>query len=117
MGYHVTAFSTNVSRASEYQKLGAQDTQHSTEAESLTKNEHKYDYVISTTFFNENDALKKHINLTRKNGTFTMVALPDKSVVNVVDLGSLVFNQINFQGSIIGSYKEVEDMLNFSNKH
>lgn len=96
MGYNVTCFSTNLNRASEYQKLGAHDTQHSTDAGSLSKNEHKYDYVISTTFFNENDVLKKHINLTRKNGTFTMVALPHQDVVNIIDLGSLVFNQINF---------------------
>lgn len=117
LGYHVTAFSTNLNRAAEYQKLGAHDTQHSTDVESLAKNAGKYSYVISTTFFNENDALKRHIALTRKSGTFTMVALPHKDVVNTIDIGTFLFNQIRFEGSLIGSHKEIEEMLEFSNKN
>lgn len=96
MGYHVTAFSTNLNRAGEYAKLGAHDTQHSTDPATLDKLNHQYDYVISTTFFNENDVLKRHIALTRKNGTFTMVALPHKDVVNTIDIGNFLFSQINF---------------------
>jgi D-arabinose 1-dehydrogenase-like Zn-dependent alcohol dehydrogenase len=107
MGYHVTAFSTNLNRAEEYKKLGAHETLHSTDVATLDKNQSKFSYVISTTFFNENNILKKHINLTRKNGTFTMVALGDKDNLNAIDIGTLVFKQINFQGSIIGSYNEI----------
>jgi D-arabinose 1-dehydrogenase-like Zn-dependent alcohol dehydrogenase len=83
----------------------------------LTKNAGKYSYVISTTFFNENHTLKKHIKLTRKNGTFTMVALGDKNNNNAVEMFDIVFNQIKFEGSLIGSYNEIVEMLEFSKKH
>lgn len=46
-----------------------------------------------------------------------MVALGDKDVINSVDMGTLIFKQINFQGSIIGSHKEICEMLEFSHKH
>ncbi len=58
MGMEVTAFTTSMNREQELKSLGAHFISHSTNLESLKKEEKKYDIVLNTLFLDNSEAFK-----------------------------------------------------------
>lgn len=118
MGMEVTAFTTSMKeRAAEFKDLGAHSTSHSTDLEQLAKEEGKYHLVVNTLFVSDEKVYKAHQRLVRPGGTIVILGVPDAKVELVLDLPYIMSNNIRVAGSLIGSAKDVEDMLKFCSNY
>jgi len=113
-GCNVTAFTTSLDKEEFIKGLGA-DRVVLSSPESFKKEAGKFNVVLNT--LPVGDDLTVLVSLTKAFGTFVQLGLPDVKVPNTLQVGPLVFNNINLTGSLIGSKKETEEMLVFSAKH
>lgn len=114
MGMRVTAFTTRLHTIDALRKLGAADASHSTDKESLKKEEGKYDVVLSTLYIEDPELYQLHQRLTKPGGVHIMVGVPDNSAIYQLDTEYLVNNEITLAGSNVGSIKEVAEMMQFA---
>jgi D-arabinose 1-dehydrogenase-like Zn-dependent alcohol dehydrogenase len=113
-GCNVTAFTSNKSKEQFIKGLGA-DRVVVSDDETLKQEAGKYHLVLNT--LPEADKLNEYVSLTRPMGTFCQLGLPDTAKPSKFNPGLLIFGQINFVGSLIGSRKELRETLDFSAKH
>lgn len=114
MGCVVTGFTTSKDKEKFILELGADRVVVSTE-ENLKKEAKKYHFVLNT--LPEGDRINDYVSLVRPLGTFCQVGIPAFGKPLPFNPGLLIFGQINYVGSAIGSRKDVKDMLEFSSKH
>jgi len=113
-GCNVTAFTSSKGKEQFIKDLGA-DRVVVTSPETLKEEASKYHLVLNT--LPAGDQLTSWVSLTRNLGTFCQLGAPAVGVPIHFNPSVLIFGQINFVGSLIGSRKEVEETLAFSSKH
>lgn len=113
-GCHVTAFTNSKDKEKFIKELGADEVLIADD-ETMKKQGSKYHLVLNTLPVGEK--MPDYIALTRPLGTYVQIGLPDVSKPCPFNAAHVLLNQINVTGSLIGSRKEMNDMLEFSAKH
>ncbi|KAL2250001.1 UNVERIFIED_CONTAM: putative cinnamyl alcohol dehydrogenase 6 [Sesamum indicum] len=113
-GHHVTVISTSPSKEKEAKnRLGADDFILSTDADQMQAKKRTLDFILDTVAAHH--SLGPTLELLKVNGTLVVVGAPDKPV----DLPSfpLIFGKRVVKGSMIGSIKETQEMMDLCGKH
>ncbi|CAK9175720.1 unnamed protein product [Ilex paraguariensis] len=113
-GHHVTVISTSPSKEKEArERLGADDFILSTNAEQMQSKKRTLDFILDTV--SAKHSLGPTLELLKVNGTLVIVGVPDKPI----DLPSfpLIFGKRVVKGSMIGSIKETQEMMELCGKH
>ncbi|XP_074568735.1 putative cinnamyl alcohol dehydrogenase 6 [Curcuma longa] len=113
-GLHVTVISTSPSKEKEAkERLGADNFVISTDPKQMQANVRSLDYIIDTV--SAVHSLGPILELLKIKGTLAIVGAPDKPM----ELPSfpLIFGKRTVSGSIIGSIKETQEMLDLCGKY
>ncbi len=113
-GCNVTAFTTSKDKEEFIKKLGADNVVLSNE-ETFQQEAGKFQVVLNT--LPASDNLTSLVSLTKPLGTFVQIGLPAFDNPCKFNPAPLIFGHVNYTGSLIGSRKEIRDMLEFSTKH
>ncbi|XAR61624.1 hypothetical protein NMG60_11016092 [Bertholletia excelsa] len=113
-GHHVTVISTSPSKEAEArERLGADDFVLSTNAQQMQARKRTLDFVLNTVAAQH--SLGPYLDLLKVEGTLAIVGAPDKPL----ELPSfpLIFGKRVVKGSIIGSIKETQEMMDLCGKY
>ncbi|XP_073140158.1 probable cinnamyl alcohol dehydrogenase 6 [Henckelia pumila] len=113
-GHHVTVISTSPSKETEAkERLGADDFILSTNPKQMLSKKRTLDFILDTV--SAKHSLGPSLELLKVNGTLVIVGAPDKPI----DLPSfpLIFAKRVVKGSMIGSIKETQEMMDICAKH
>lgn len=113
-GHHVTVISTSPSKEQEARNhLGADDFVLSTDVAQMQKGKRTLDFILDTV--SGKHSLGPLLELLKVNGTLVIVGAPDKPM----DLPSfpLIFGKRVVKGSMTGSMKETQEMIDLCGKH
>lgn len=113
LGAHVTAFSTSADKAAEAQSFGAEQFVSTGNADALGALQGTLDVVLSTVAADIH--WSAYVALLRPRGVLCSVGVPPGNIN--VHAGALIANSRSISGSIIGSPKEMNDMLALAAKH
>lgn len=114
LGCKVTALSTSESKVEEIQELGADKV---VLFDKIGDMQQSRDVDVVICCISEGQ-LDPFIKVLRQRGTFIMVGLPPVGKEYLkIDTHFLVFNEITIVGGNVGSVKDMEEMLEFANKH
>lgn len=113
MGADVTVLSQTLSKKEDGFKLGAKDYYATSDAETFTKLTGTFDLIINTvgTAIDWN----AYLNLLKYDGSMVLVGVPEHAVP--VHAFSLIPGRRSLSGSMIGSIKETQEMLDFCGEH
>ncbi|MDR9781672.1 NAD(P)-dependent alcohol dehydrogenase [Rhizobium redzepovicii] len=113
MGADITVLSQSLSKKEDGLKLGAKDYYATSDAETFTKLAGTFDLIINTvgTTIDWN----AYLNLLKSDGTMVLVGVPEHPVP--VHAFSVIGGRKSLAGSMIGSIKETQEMLDFCGKH
>ena len=115
LGYKVTAFSSTLDKIDMIKSFGADDVINYKDEKELNKNSSKFDFIINTLPIGDNfDAF---LNLAAPKGVFVQVGLPDAGMNLHVAPTTLILKEITLVGSLIGSRKNITEMLDLCVKH
>ncbi|TXG52011.1 hypothetical protein EZV62_021180 [Acer yangbiense] len=113
-GHHVTVISTSPSKEKEAkERLGADDFIVSSDPKQMQAGKRTLDFILDTV--SAQHSLGPILELLKVNGTLSMVGAPDKPV----ELPSfpLIFGKRNVKGSMTGSMRETQEMMDVCGKH
>ena len=114
LGAHVTVFTTSPEKAREAQKLGAHEVVISTKKDEMSKHINRFDFILNTVAFVHD--LNSYLELLKRDGTMCLVGLPSQPFQNLrADL--FITKRRQLAGSLIGSIKETQELLDFCAKH
>lgn len=117
MGMEVTAFVHNKGHEQFVKDLGATNVVDWTK-EDLTKLKHSFDIAINCLpIMPTPSQLVAIVGTLKPDGHLIQVGVPAKGELFSLAPTDLVMNGISISGSLVGSKKETEDMLEFSIKH
>lgn len=114
MGATVTVISHSDKKRDDAKKFGAHEFINTKIADSLTEKALTFDLIINTVSSADLD-LASLFSLLKLDGTLVNVGAPDKPLS--INVFPLIFMRRTFAGSLIGSIKETQEMLNFSAEH
>lgn len=114
LGAEVTVFSRSESKREDAKKLGAHGFLVTKSSEVFQKNALTFDLIINTISSADLD-MANYFNLLNLDGTLVSVGAPDKPLS--FHPFPLIMMRRNYAGSVIGSIKETQEMLNFCGKH
>ena len=112
LGALVTVLSRSMSKKEDALRLGADDYLATGDASVFEKNAGRFDFILDTVSAPHDYNL--YLNLLRRDGTMVLVGLPDPSPLSA---GSLIPKRRRLAGSMIGSIRETQEMLDFCGKH
>lgn len=113
MGAEVTVLSQSLSKKEDGLKLGADHYYATNDPQTFEKLAGSFDLIICTVG-TEID-WNTYLNLLKVDGDFVVVGIPEKPVP--VHAFSLVPARRSISGSMIGSIKETQEMLDFCGEH
>lgn len=113
MGADVTVLSQTLSKKEDGLKLGADHYYATSDAETFTKLAGSFDLIINTvgTAIDWN----AYLNLLKYDGSMVLLGVPEHAVP--VHAFSLIPGRRSLSGSMIGSIKETQEMLDFCGEH
>ncbi|NDD58930.1 MAG: NAD(P)-dependent alcohol dehydrogenase, partial [Chlamydiae bacterium] len=114
MQAHTTIFTSSSSKILEALRLGADECIVTSDKDSMKQQEGKYDFILNTISSDHN--LQSFLSLLKRDGSMCMVGLPG-SPYRELCMDSLIHKRLSLCGSLIGSIKETEEMLNFCAQH
>ena len=114
MGAHVTLFTTSSKKVEEGKSLGADEVVCSTDTARMDSYLGTLDFILNTAAASHD--LNKYLRLLKRDGTMCLVGLPS-SPHEVLGADSLINKRRSLAGSLIGSVKETQEMLDFCAKH
>ena len=114
MGADVTVLSHSESKREDAKKLGAKNFLLTKSKEVFQENALSFDLIINTVSSADLD-MGSYFNLLKKDGTMVSVGAPEKPLS--VHPFSLIMMRRSYAGSLIGSIKETQEMLDFCAKH
>ncbi|MCD7456202.1 hypothetical protein HAX54_030870 [Datura stramonium] len=113
-GHRVTVISTSPSKQKDAKdKLGAHDFILSTHLKQMQRNRRSLDFIIDTV--SAKHSLGPYLELLKVNGIISIVGEPAQPIE--VPATPLIYGKKVVRGSIIGSVKEIQEMMNFCGKH
>jgi len=113
-GCKVTAFTSSKDKEEFIKKLGADRVVIANE-ETYKQEAGKFHLVLNT--LPTGDHLNALVGLTKALGHFIQLGAPSADKPIQFNPSQLIFGHINFTASLIGSRKEIREMLDFSAKH
>lgn len=113
LGAEVTVLSHSVKKADEGKRLGADYFHATTNLDIFTKLAGSFDLIVNTVSAELDWNL--YLNLLKTDGTMVVVGVPDKQIP--LSPFSLIMGRRNLAGSLIGGYRETQEMLDFCGKH
>lgn len=113
MGADVTVLSQTLSKKDDGLKLGAKAYYATSNAETFKMLAGTFDLIICTV--GTDIDWNAYLNLLKVDGTMVLVGVPEKPVP--VHAFSLIPGRRSLAGSMIGSIKETQEMLDFCGKH
>jgi uncharacterized zinc-type alcohol dehydrogenase-like protein len=114
MAVKIAVVSHSDRKRGDAKKFGAHDFLNTTNAEALAAEAMTFDLIVNTVSSAELD-LAPVIGLLRLDGTIVNVGAPDRPLS--VNVFPLLLMRRNFAGSVIGSIKETQEMLDFCAEH
>ena len=114
MGAEVTVLSQTLSKREDGLRLGASHYYATNDAETFSKLAGTFDLIICTV--GASIDWNQYINLLKVDGSMVIVGIPDGAVPPISAFG-LVSARRSLSGSMIGSIKETQEMLDFCGKH
>ncbi|OHV76584.1 NAD(P)-dependent alcohol dehydrogenase [Rhizobium sp. LCM 4573] len=113
MGADVTVLSQSLSKKEDGLKLGAKEYYATSDAETFTKLAGTFDLIICTVGVAID--WNAYLGLLKVNGSMVLVGVPEHAVP--VHAFSLIPGRRSLSGSMIGSIKETQEMLDFCGQH
>lgn len=110
----VVVVSHSPSKEAEARRLGATDVINISDEKQAGEWKNKIDLVISTVNA-KGQGWDKFLDLVAFDGVFISVGLPEEPIK--LSLMPINLKRIRFEGSLIGSRKEIKEMLEFCVKH
>lgn len=114
MGAEVTVLSGSVSKEQDAKKLGADHFLFTKESGVFQENALRFDLIINT-ISSADLNMAEYFGLLKMDGTLVSVGAPEKPLS--IHPFPLIMMRRNFAGSVIGSIKETQEMLDFCGKH
>jgi len=114
MGAEVTVLSHSEKKREDAMKLGAHKFVLTKTAEAFTENANTFDLIINTISSADLD-MASYFGLLKLDGTLVNVGAPEKPLS--INVFPLIMMRRRFAGSVIGSIKETQEMLNFCAKN
>ena len=113
MGADVTVLSQTLSKKEDGFKLGADHYYATSDAETFTKLAGSFDLILNTvgTAIDWN----AYLNLLKYDGSMVLLGVPEHAVP--VHAFSIIPGRRSLSGSMIGSIKETQEMLDFCGEH
>ncbi len=112
-GAHVVQFTTSQSKIDDAKRLGADDVVMSNDSKAMKAQANSFDFIIDTVSAPHD--IQQFLGLLRRNGTMTLVGVPDKPPV--VHPFVLIGGRRSLAGSLIGGIAETQEMLDFCGTH
>lgn len=114
MGAHVTLFTTSSDKREGGKSLGANEVVCVTDAARMNSCLGTLDFILNTAAASLD--LNKYLRLLKRDGTMCLVGLPPIPH-GALSADSLINKRRSLAGSLIGSIKETQEMLDFCAKH
>lgn len=114
LGAEVTVLSHSESKREDAKKLGAHKFLLAKNAEDFKKQALSFDLIINTVSSSELD-MASYFSLLKMDGTLVSVGAPEKPLS--IHPFPLIMMRRQYAGSVIGSIKETQEMLDFCAKH
>ncbi|MDE1169608.1 MAG: NAD(P)-dependent alcohol dehydrogenase [Verrucomicrobium sp.] len=108
-GAHVVMITTSPGKGADAERLGAKEVLVSKDPEQMKKHAGTFDFLLDTVAA-EHD-LSAYLSLLKRDGTMTMVGIPDKPLP--IHTVTLAFPRRQLAGSVIGGIPETQEMLDF----
>jgi uncharacterized zinc-type alcohol dehydrogenase-like protein len=113
-GAHVVLFTTSPGKTEDAKKLGANEVVISKNPEEMAQHVASFDFILNTVAASHN--LDAFTALLKRDGTLCLVGVPDQPHPSP-SIGNLIFKRRSIAGSLIGSLKETQEMLDFCAEH
>lgn len=112
MGAKVTILSHSPSKKDAALALGADDFIATSDPEAFAKNQLKFNLILDTV--SATHEYNDYLGLLKRDGKMVVVGLPDPTLVSAF---KLVGKRRTLAGSMIGSIRETQEMLDFCAEH
>ncbi|KAJ3319113.1 hypothetical protein HDV06_006672 [Boothiomyces sp. JEL0866] len=113
LGCHVTVLSRSPSKNDEAYKLGAEKVLITTDSEAFKAANRTFDYILDTVSAKHD--LGAYLGLLKTDGTLVIVGgVPEPLELRTF---SLIGRRLKIGGSLVGSVKETQEMLDFCGEH
>jgi alcohol dehydrogenase (NADP+)/uncharacterized zinc-type alcohol dehydrogenase-like protein len=109
-GAEVYAFTTSPLKVKDIKGFGAKEVIVVNSGEDLKPWKGKLDFMISTLPYAYE--MSNYISCVKPYGYFTQVGLPINGEL-MINNTNMVFNRVNFNGSLIGGIAETQDVMNY----
>ncbi|MFT5643596.1 MAG: putative zinc-type alcohol dehydrogenase-like protein [Janthinobacterium sp.] len=113
MGAEVTVLSQSLSKQEDGLRFGAAHYHATNNAQTFKDLEKEFDLIINTV--GTSIDWNAYLNLLKPDGTMVLIGVPDAPVP--VNAFALIGSRRTLAGSLIGSIKETQEMLDFCGKH
>ncbi len=113
-GAEVYAFTTSAAKVNDIKGFGAKEVIVVDSADKLKPWKGKLDYMISTVPYAYE--MSAYIDCVKPFGHFTMVGMPVNGQLAINNF-NMVFNRVNFNGSMIGGIPETQEVMDFCAKN
>ncbi len=112
-GAQVVLFTTSESKQEDALRLGAHEVVISKNKDEMKKHVRSFDFILDTVSAPHD--LNAYLVLLRREGTMTLVGVPDKDPT--LRVGTLLFKRTQLAGSFIGGIAETQEMLDYCAEH
>ena len=109
-GAEVYAFTSSPSKVNDIKGFGAKEVIVVNSGKDLVSWKRKLDFMISTVPYAYE--MSSYIDCVKPNGYFTQVGLPINGEL-IINNTNMVFNRVNFNGSLIGGISETQEVMNY----
>ncbi|MBO0131056.1 NAD(P)-dependent alcohol dehydrogenase [Agrobacterium burrii] len=113
MGADITVLSQTLSKKEDGLKLGAKEYYATSDASAFEKLAGTFDLILCTV--SAEIDWNAYLNLLKVNGTMVLLGVPENAIP--VHAFSVIPARRSLAGSMIGSIKETQEMLDFCGKH
>jgi len=113
LGAEVTVLSHSEKKKEDALKMGAHHFVSTHDKENFKKHASEFDLIINTISAEIN--MNDYFELLKLDGTLVVVGVPDKPLL--IHPFPLIMKRRSYSGSVIGSIKETQEMLDFCAKH
>jgi len=118
MGCEVTAFTTSAEKVDEIKKLGAHHVVVvDSEFKALAEHSNEYDALLNTLPLSDDKIIDKYLSTVKPLGKLLQVGAPSIDTPMQFSFFTIIGKNLSVIGSLIGSIKESEEMLQFSKDH
>lgn len=117
LGCEVIAFTTTEEKAAECKMLGADDVIMAKDPKAILKYKDKLDFLINSLYVIDMASFEGYLSTLKNGGILIQLGLPPVNDTLKMSWHTLVFKQIAIVGSLCGSVREAQHVLDYSNHH